>query len=179
MEDKKHLILIDGSGYIFRAYHALPPMKRPDGTPVNAVYGFTSMVLKLVDDLEADWLGVIFDTARKTFRNEIYDAYKANRPPPPEDLVPQFDLIREAVSAFGLPQAEMEGFEADDLIATYSKKAAADGHRVTVVSSDKDLMQLIDDNISMMDPMKNTRISYAEVEKRFGVHPDRVVDVQS
>ncbi len=179
MQDKKHLILIDGSGYIFRAYHALPPMSRPDGTPVNAVYGFTSMVLKLVDDLEADWLGVIFDTARKTFRTEIYDAYKANRPPPPDDLVPQFALIREAVSAFGLPQAEMEGFEADDLIATYSKKAAADGHRVTVVSSDKDLMQLIDDNISMMDPMKNTRISYAEVEKRFGVHPNRVVDVQS
>ncbi|MEC9022527.1 MAG: DNA polymerase I [Pseudomonadota bacterium] len=179
MEDKKHLILIDGSGYIFRAYHALPPMSRPDGTPVNAVYGFTSMVLKLVDDLEADWLGVIFDTARKTFRTDIYSAYKANRPPPPDDLVPQFALIREAVSAFGLPQAEMEGFEADDLIATYSKKAAADGHRVTVVSSDKDLMQLIDDNISMMDPMKNTRISYAEVEKRFGVHPDRVVDVQS
>ena len=106
MEDKKHLILIDGSGYIFRAYHALPPMSRPDGTPVNAVYGFTSMVLKLVDDLEADWLGVIFDTARKTFRTEIYDAYKANRPPPPDDLVPQFALIREAVSAFGLPQAE-------------------------------------------------------------------------
>ena len=179
MEDKKHLILIDGSGYIFRAYHALPPMSRPDGTPVNAVYGFTSMVLKLVDDLEADWLGVIFDTSRKTFRTEIYDAYKANRPPPPDDLVPQFALIREAVSAFGLPQAEMEGFEADDLIATYSKKAAADGHRVTVVSSDKDLMQLIDDNISMMDPMKNTRISYAEVEKRFGVHPNRVVDVQA
>ena len=179
MADKKHLILIDGSGYIFRAYHALPPMTRPDGTPVNAVYGFTSMLLKLVDDSEADWLGVIFDTARKTFRTEIYEEYKANRPPPPDDLVPQFALIREAVSAFGLPQAEMEGFEADDLIATYAKKAAADGHRVTIVSSDKDLMQLVDDDISMMDPMKNTPISYAEVEKRFGVHPDKVVDVQA
>jgi DNA polymerase-1 len=179
MESRKHLILIDGSGYIFRAYHALPPMSRPDGTPVNAVYGFTSMLLKLVDDSEADWLGVIFDTARKTFRTEIFPQYKANRPPPPDDLIPQFSLIREAVSAIGLPQAELEGFEADDLIATYSKKAAADGHRVTIVSSDKDLMQLIDDNISMMDPMKNTPISYAEVQKRFGVHPNRVVDVQA
>jgi DNA polymerase-1 len=179
MESRKHLILIDGSGYIFRAYHALPPMSRPDGTPVNAVYGFTSMLLKLVDDTEADWLGVIFDTARKTFRTEIFPQYKANRPPPPDDLIPQFSLIREAVSAIGLPQAELEGFEADDLIATYSKKAAADGHRVTIVSSDKDLMQLIDDDISMMDPMKNTPISYAEVQKRFGVHPNRVVDVQA
>ncbi|MEK9684083.1 MAG: DNA polymerase I [Rhodospirillaceae bacterium] len=179
MESRKHLILIDGSGYIFRAYHALPPMSRPDGTPVNAVYGFTSMLLKLVDDSEADWLGVIFDTARKTFRTEIFPQYKANRPPPPDDLIPQFSLIREAVSAIGLPQAELEGFEADDLIATYSKKAAADGHRVTIVSSDKDLMQLIDDNISMMDPMKNTPISYAEVQRRFGVHPNRVVDVQA
>ena len=174
-----HVFLIDGSGYIFRAYHALPPMKRPDGTPVNAVYGFTSMVMKLIDDSDADYLAVIFDTARKTFRSEIYNEYKANRPPPPDDLIPQFSLIRDVVTAFGVPQAEMEGFEADDLIATYARQAADAGHRVTIVSSDKDLMQLIDDNISMMDPMKGTEISYAEVEKKFGVKPDRVIDIQS
>jgi DNA polymerase I len=177
--EPKHLFLIDGSGYIFRAYHALPPMKRPDGTPVNAVYGFTSMLTKLVEDSEADYLAVIFDTARKTFRSDIYPEYKAHRPPPPEDLIPQFALIRESVDAYGLPQAEMQGYEADDLIATYAKQAAADGHRVTIVSSDKDLMQLIDDNISMQDPMKGTLISYAEVEKKFGVTPDKVIDIQS
>ena len=177
--DSKHLLLIDGSGYIFRAYHALPPMTRPDGTPVNAVYGFTSMLTKLVEDSDTDYLAVIFDTARKTFRSDIYPEYKAHRPPPPDDLLPQFALIRESVEAFGLPQAEMEGYEADDLIATYAKQAAADGHRVTIVSSDKDLMQLIDDNISMQDPMKGTQISYEEVEKKFGVKPDKVIDVQS
>ena len=174
-----HVILIDGSGYIFRAYHALPPMTRPDGTPVNAVYGYTSMLLKLVDDSDADYLAVIFDTARKTFRSEIYKEYKANRPPPPEDLIPQFSLIRDATRAFGLPQAELEGYEADDLIATYARQAADAGNRVTIVSSDKDLMQLVDDNISMMDPMKGTPISYPEVEKRFGVKPDKVIDIQS
>ena len=174
-----HVFLIDGSGYIFRAYHALPPMNRPDGTPVNAVYGFTSMVLKLVDESDADYLAVIFDTARKTFRSDIYAEYKANRPPPPDDLIPQFPLIRDAVTAFGVPQAEMEGYEADDLIATYARQAADAGHRVTIVSSDKDLMQLVDDNISMMDPMKGTEISYAEVEKKFGVKPDKVIDIQS
>ena len=178
-EGRKHLFLIDGSGYIFRAYHALPPMTRPDGTPVNAVYGFTSMLTKLVEDSDADYLAVIFDTARKTFRSEIYSDYKAHRPPPPDDLIPQFALIRESVEAFGLPQSEMEGYEADDLIATYAKQAAAVGHRVTIVSSDKDLMQLIDDNISMQDPMKGTAISYAEVQKKFGVNPDKVIDVQS
>ncbi len=177
--EPKHLFLIDGSGYIFRAYHALPPMTRPDGTPVNAVYGFTSMLTKLVEDSECDYLAVIFDTARKTFRSDIYPEYKAHRPPPPEDLIPQFALIRESVEAYGLPQAEMEGYEADDLIATYARKAAADGLRVTIVSSDKDLMQLIDDNISMQDPMKGTQISYEEVEKKFGVRPDKVIDIQS
>ena len=176
---RKHLFLIDGSGYIFRAYHALPPMTRPDGTPVNAVYGFTSMLTKLVEDSDADYLAVIFDTARQTFRSDIYPDYKAHRPPPPDDLIPQFALIRESVEAFGLPQSEMEGYEADDLIATYAKQAAAAGHRVTIVSSDKDLMQLIDDNISMQDPMKGTAISYAEVQKKFGVNPDKVIDVQS
>ena len=175
----KHLLLIDGSGYIFRAYHALPPMTRPDGTPVNAVYGFTSMLTKLVEDSDADYLAVIFDTARKTFRSDIYPEYKAHRPPPPEDLVPQFSLIRDSVTAYGLPQAEMEGYEADDLIATYAKEAATKGLKVTIVSSDKDLMQLIDDNVSMQDPMKGTAISYEEVEKKFGVKPNQVVDVQS
>ena len=131
-----HVFLIDGSGYIFRAYHALPPMKRPDGTPVNAVYGFASMVMKLIDESDADYLAVIFDTARKTFRSEIYTDYKANRPPPPEDLIPQFALIRDVVTAFGVPQAEMEGYEADDLIATYARQAADSGYRVTFVSSD-------------------------------------------
>jgi len=174
-----HVFLIDGSGYIFRAYHALPPMTRPDGTPVNAVYGFTSMVMKLIDDSDADYLAVIFDTARKTFRSEIYTDYKANRPPAPDDLIPQFSLIRDVVTAFGVPQAEMEGYEADDLIATYARHAADAGHRVTIVSSDKDLMQLVDDNISMMDPMKGTEISYEEVEKKFGVRPDKVIDIQS
>jgi DNA polymerase-1 len=177
--EQRHVFLIDGSGYIFRAYHALPPMKRPDGTPVNAVYGFTSMVLKLIEEADADYLAVIFDTARKTFRSEIYTDYKANRPPPPDDLIPQFSLIRDVVTAFGVPQAEMEGFEADDLIATYARHAADAGHRVTIVSSDKDLMQLVDDNITMMDPMKGTEISYAEVEKKFGVTPDKVIDIQS
>jgi len=177
--ERGHVFLVDGSGYIFRAYHALPPMNRPDGTPVNAVYGFTAMMLKLVDESDADYLAVIFDTARKTFRSDIYADYKANRPPPPEDLIPQFPLIRDAVTAFGVPQAEMEGYEADDLIATYARQAADSGHRVTIVSSDKDLMQLVDDNISLLDPMKGTEISYAEVEKRFGVRPDKVIDIQS
>jgi len=178
-EKPDHVFLIDGSGYIFRAYHALPPMNRPDGTPVNAVYGFTSMLMKLVDDSDAEYIAVVFDTARKTFRSDIYAEYKANRPPPPEDLVPQFPLIRESARAFGLPCVEMEGFEADDLIATYARRAAAAGHRVTIVSSDKDLMQLVDDRISMMDPMKNTIIGRDEVIARFGVPPEKVVDVQA
>ena len=174
-----HVILVDGSGYIFRAYHALPPMTRPDGTPINAVYGFTSMLMKLVDDSDAGYLAVIFDTARKTFRSDIYPEYKANRPPPPEDLVPQFPLIREAVRAFGLPCIEKEGFEADDLIATYARRAVAEGKTVTIVSSDKDLMQLVGPGIDMMDPMKGTTIGPDQVRERFGVGPDRVVDVQA
>ena len=145
----KHLYLIDGSAYIFRAFHALPPMTRGDGTPVNAVYGFTNMLLKLVedalDDDDADYMAVIFDTARVSFRNDIYPEYKANRPPPPDELVPQFDLVRDATRALNLPCIEMAGFEADDIIATYATRAAAEGVKVTVVSSDKDLMQLVND----------------------------------
>ena len=174
-----HVYLVDGSAYIFRAFHALPPMTRPDGTPVNAVYGFTNMLTKLVEDSDADFLAVIFDTARKTFRSNIYPDYKANRPPPPEELVPQFDLIREATRVYSLPCLEMEGFEADDLIATYARLAVEQGYDVTIVSSDKDLMQLVGPGVRMMDPMKNRFIGPDEVVEKFGVGPENVVDVQS
>ncbi|UTW55601.1 DNA polymerase I [Kordiimonas sp. SCSIO 12610] len=178
-----HLYLIDGSGYIFRAYHALPPMSRGDGTPVNAVYGFSNMLFKLLQDLadteKPTHLAVIFDTARKTFRNDFYTEYKAHRPPAPEDLVPQFSLIRDAVKAFGLPSIEMDGYEADDLIATYAKQARAKDWQVTIVSSDKDLMQLVDEKTSMFDSMKSKRIGPDGVVEKFGVGPERVVDVQS
>ena len=179
MSERRTLYLIDGSGYIHRAYHALPPMTRPDGTPVNAVYGFTQMILKLIQDVEADHLAVIFDTARKSFRNDIYPDYKANRPPAPEDLAPQFDIIREATRAFGLPCIEKEGYEADDLIATYARRAREAGADVVVVSSDKDLMQLLTDGVSLLDPVKNKPIDREAVRAKFGVDPDRVVDVQA
>jgi DNA polymerase-1 len=171
--------LVDGSGYIFRAFYALPPMTRPDGTPVNAVYGFTNMLSKLVEDSEASHLAVMFDTARKTFRSDIYPEYKAHRPPPPDELVPQFELIREATRAFNIACIEMPGFEADDLIATFARRAAAEGRDVVIVSSDKDLMQMVDDHIRMMDPVKNRMIGRDEVIERFGVGPDKVVDVQA
>ncbi len=184
---KEHLYLIDGSGFIFRAYHAMAYSKRPltrsDGTPVGAVYGFSNMIMKLLQDLEDNekptHLAIIFDTAKKTFRNDIYEAYKANRPPAPEDLVPQFPLIREATIAFGLPSIEMHGYEADDLIATYATQARAKDWQVTIVSSDKDLMQLLDSDTDMFDAMKNKRIEANGVEEKFGVGPERVVDVQS
>ncbi len=175
----RHVYLVDGSGYIFRAFHALPPMTRPDGTPVNAVYGFTSMLLKLRDDSAADCIAVLFDTARKTFRSDIYPAYKAHRPEPPEDLIPQFALIREATRALNLPAIEMPGYEADDLIATYATQAAARGAEVTIVSSDKDLMQLVTDRIALFDPVKNRKIGADGVIERFGVGPDKVVEVQA
>jgi len=175
----QHVFLVDGSGFIFRAFHALPPMTRKDGTPVNAVYGFCSMLMKLLEDTDADHIAVVFDTSRKTFRSEIYPEYKAHRPPPPEELVPQFGLIRDAVRAFNLPCIELDGYEADDLIATYAKQAAAKGAEVTIVSSDKDLMQLVDEHISMLDPMKLQKLSFAEVEAKFGVPPQKVVDVQA
>ncbi|WCL54432.1 DNA polymerase I [Gimibacter soli] len=183
MAETPHLYLIDGSGYIFRAYHALPPMTRPDGTPVGAVFGFSNMLFKLIQDLadgeKPSHLAVIFDAARKTFRSEIYPEYKAHRPPAPEDLVPQFSIIRDAVKAFGVPAIEMEGYEADDIIATYAKQAADKGFKVTIVSSDKDLMQLVNEQVTMFDSMKNKRIDYTGVVEKFGVGPDRVVDVQS
>lgn len=175
----KHLYLVDGSGYIFRAFFALPPMNRADGTPTNAVFGVTSMLLNLMEQTDADYVAVIFDAKRENFRNDIYPDYKGHRPDAPEELVPQFPLIREAVEALSLPCIEMEGYEADDLIATYAKEAAALGAEVTIVSSDKDLMQLVDDTVSMWDPMKNIAIKHDQVIEKFGVGPERVVDVQS
>ncbi len=175
----EHVYLIDGSGFIFRAFYALPPMTRGDGTPVNAVFGFTKMIMKLVDDTDADHIAVIFDTKRKTFRNDIYADYKANRDAPPEELIPQFDLVRRATDALNIARVEMEGFEADDLIATYARKAVEAGASVTIVSSDKDLMQLVNDKVSIFDAMKNTLITREQVIEKFGVGPDRVVDVQA
>ncbi len=179
-----HVYLIDGSGYIFRAFHALPPLTRPsDGLPVGAVHGFCAMLWKLLQDANRSsgptHLAVIFDASEKTFRNEIYKDYKAHRPPAPEELVPQFPLIREAVKAFSIPCIEQNGYEADDLIATYAKQALAAGGDVTVVSSDKDLMQLVQPGISMLDTMKNRSIGPDEVREKFGVPPDKVVDVQA
>lgn len=176
---KNTLFLVDGSGFIFRAYHALPPMTNPEGVPVNAVLGFTNMMVKLLQDMHAPLITVIFDAARKNFRNDIYPDYKANRDAPPEDLVPQFPLFRDATRAFGIQPLEMEGFEADDLIATYTRLAREHGYEVIIVSSDKDLMQLIDDGVRLFDPMKGGMQSLDDVMKKFGVTPDKVVDVQS
>tara|TARA_Y100000031_G_scaffold103504_1_gene113543 strand:+ start:17895 stop:20669 length:2775 start_codon:yes stop_codon:yes gene_type:complete len=176
---KDALYLVDGSAYIFRAYHALPPMTRKDGTPIGAVLGFTNMFVKLLKEFDAGAVAVIFDAARKNFRNEIYEDYKANRDDPPEDLIPQFPLIREATEAFGLPALELEGYEADDLIATYTKLAEKEGREVVIVSSDKDLMQLIRPGVCMLDPMKGTLMGEDDVMKKFGVTPDKVIDVQA
>ncbi len=175
----RHVTLVDGSGFIFRAFHGLPMMTRPDGVPVNAVYGFTSMLMKLMQEQEAGHLAVIFDAGRTTFRSGIYPDYKAHRPEPPEELVPQFALIREAVRAFNVPCVELPGFEADDLIATYARLAREQGARVTIVSSDKDLMQLVGEGVEMFDPLKNRVIGPAEVFEKFAVAPDKVVDVQA
>ncbi|MCG5241563.1 DNA polymerase I [Azospirillum doebereinerae] len=177
--DRSGLYLVDGSGFIFRAFHALPMMTRPDGTPVNAVMGFSNMLLKLLADIKAEAVAVVFDSKRLNFRNEFYPDYKAHRPPPPEELVPQFALIREATEAFCLPCLELEGYEADDLIATYARLARDAGRAVTIVSSDKDLMQLVGPGIGMFDPMKNKAIGPDEVFEKFGVAPDKVVDVQA
>ena len=179
-----HIYLIDGSAYIFRAYHALPPLSRPsDGLPVGAIHGFSQMLWKLMQDTSdverPSHLAVILDYSGKSFRNDIYPDYKANRPPPPEDLVPQFPIIRDAVRAFNVTCVEKEGFEADDLIATYARLAAEAGAGVTIVSSDKDLMQLITPSIEMFDTMKNRRIGEAQVHEKFGIGPDRVIDLQA
>jgi DNA polymerase I len=179
-----HLHLIDGSAYIFRAYHALPPLTRKsDGLPVGAVQGFCNILFRYIEANKgkdaATHLAVIFDFSAKTFRNDIYPAYKANRPELPEDLRPQFPLTREATRAFNVACIEIDGYEADDIIATLSCQARDAGGRVTIVSSDKDLMQLVGDGVEMMDPMKNLRIGVDEVVEKFGVKPDRVIDVQS
>ena len=179
MKKQKRLILIDGSGYIFRAYYALPPMNRKDGTPVNAVFGFTNMLVKLIEDYNDEKLIVIFDAARENFRNKIYPKYKANRGETPEDLIPQFDLIKQSVSAFHIPQLEMNGYEADDIIATYVKNAKKKNITSLIISSDKDLMQLVDDNVNMLDPMKNKKIGINEVIEKFGVKPDKVIQIQA
>lgn len=177
--EKKSLYLVDGSGFIFRAFHALPPITRPDGTPVGAVMGFCNMLLRLLDEAGDDYVAVIFDAARKNFRNDIYPEYKANRGETPEDLVPQFSLIKEATEAFGIKAVELEGYEADDLIATYARVAQEQDIPVKVVSSDKDLMQLIRPGVSLFDPIKFVDIGLDQVEKKFGVTPDKVIDVQA
>ncbi len=182
MTGGKHtdLVLIDGSGYIFRAYYALKTnLTSPDGVPIGAVFGFTKMLLKLLDDLNPAELAVVFDAGRKTFRNDIYADYKANRSDPPEDLIPQFPLVREATRALGLPLLEMEGWEADDLIASLAKQAIEAGKSCLIVSSDKDLMQLVRPGVSMLDPMKGRAIGRDEVIEKFGVPPEQVVAVQA
>ncbi|MFZ4121117.1 MAG: DNA polymerase I [Caulobacterales bacterium] len=184
-DTSSRLFLIDGSGYIFRAYHALPPLTRAsDGMPVGAVSGFCNMIWKFLEDMKVGerptHLAVIFDRSENSFRKKLYPQYKANRPPPPEDLVPQFQLIREATRAFGLPAVDLEGYEADDLIATYARDAAAKGARVEIVSSDKDLMQLIDgERIFLFDPMKQKPLGLDAVLEKFGVSPEKVIDVQA
>jgi DNA polymerase-1 len=182
--EKKHLFLIDGSGYIFRAYYALPPLyRKSDGLPTGAVNGFCNMLFKLIEDTKSNskptHLAVIFDNARKTFRNDIYSEYKANRGEPPEDLIPQFQIIKDSVKAFGIPSIELAGFEADDIIATYAKQAADKDWKVSIVSSDKDLMQVVTKDINLIDTMKNKSIGIVEVKEKFGVAPDRVIDVQA
>ncbi|MEL7039902.1 MAG: DNA polymerase I [Pseudomonadota bacterium] len=179
-----HLYLIDASAYIFRAYHALPPLSRAsDGLPVGAVSGFCNMLWKLLEDLKGDarptHFACIFDKSSYTFRNDMYPEYKANRSEPPEDLRPQFPLVREAAIAFHTHALELEGYEADDLMATYARQAEAKGAQVTIVSSDKDLMQLVTDKISMLDTMKNKHIGHDEVVEKFGLGPDKVIDIQS
>ena len=177
--DPNNLFLIDGSGYIFRAFYCLPSMSNNDGVPVNAVFGYTKMLLKLIDDFKPNYVAVIFDVARKTFRNDLYDLYKANRSDPPDELIPQFSIIRAATNAIGLPVVEMEGYEADDLIATYSDIASKMNKNVIIVSSDKDLMQLVDQNTTLFDPMKQSWINDDIVFEKFGVYPNKVIDVQS
>ena len=177
--NKKSLTLVDGSGFIFRAYYALPPLTRNDGTPINAVMGYCNMIWRLIAETKTSSLAVIFDTASKSFRNEIYSEYKANRSEAPEDLIPQFSLIREATEAFNIPYIELKGYEADDIIATYSNQASNEGWTVDIISSDKDLMQLVNDNVKMVDPMKMVNIGREEVFKKFGVYPEKVIDVQA
>ena len=175
----KKICLIDGSGYIFRAFYGLPPLTSPDGVPVNAVYGFTNMFLKLTTKIYCDYCLVLFDAKRQNFRNQIFADYKGTRKETPEDLVPQFPIIREAVDVLNINHLEMEGYEADDLIATYTQKALDKGLEVVVVSGDKDLMQLIRPNVEFYDPMKDKFFTPEDVKEKFGVYPNKVVDVQA
>src|SRR6201995_4060686 len=180
-----HLFLVDGSGYLFRAYHALPPLTRKsDGLPTGAVSGYCNMLWKLLEDMkgpdEPTHVAVIFDAGAVTFRNKIYPQYKANRPEPPEDLIPQFPLVRDATRAFNVACVELANYEAEDLIATYARIAREAKARVTIVSSDKDLMQLVEDGVvTLLDTMKNKRLGSAEGMEKFGVPPAKVIDVQS
>src|SRR5487761_1036271 len=179
-----HVFLVDGSSYIFRAYHALPPINRKsDGLQLNAVFGFCNMLWKLLRDMKPEekptHLAVVFDLSERTFRTEMYPDYKAHRPDPPDDLRPQFKFVREAVQAFDLPCLEQDGYEADDLIATYARLASEAGAKTSIVSSDKDLMQLVSDNVTMYDTMKDKTIGRAEVIEKFGVPPEKVIEVQS
>ncbi len=173
------LHLVDGSGYIFRAYYALPPLTSPNGTPVGAVYGFCNMLHRLIEKVDGNRLLVIFDAGRRTFRQDIYPDYKAHRAPPPDDLIPQFSLIREACEAFGVPSVELPGFEADDLLAAYAKASINCGDKTQIISADKDLMQLLRPGVTMWDPMKNRPIDEQVVFEKFGVTPDKVIDVQA
>ena len=173
------LVLIDGSGFIFRAFHALPPMTRPDGTPVNAVFGFCNMLARLLREHTGSHLAVIFDAGRHTFRTRLYPAYKAQRPAPPPELVPQFALVREATEAFGVPAIDAVDWEADDLIAAYTRAAEDAGGETVIVSSDKDLMQLIRPGVSLLDPIKQKPIGPAEVFEKFGVAPEKLIDLQA
>src|ERR1700704_36921 len=179
-----HVFLVDGSGYIFRAYHALPPLTRKtDGLQLNAVLGFCNMLWKLLRDMKPEerptHLAVVFDKSEKTFRTEMYPDYKAHRPDPPDDLRPQFGFIRKAVHAFDIPCIEMSGYEADDLIATYVRQACEAGATATIVASDKDLMQLVNDCVVMYDTMKDRPIGIPEVIEKFGVPPEKVIEVQA
>ena len=184
MAERNHLFLVDGSGYIFRAYYALPPLyRKSDGLPTGAVNGFCNMLYKLIEDtdkkISPTHLAVIFDSARKTFRNDIYKEYKANRGDPPEDLIPQFKIIKDAVKAFGIPSIELSGYEADDIIATYASLAENKKWSVSIVSSDKDLMQIVSNKVKLIDTMKNKTIGPSEVIEKFGVTPEYVIDVQA
>src|SRR6266571_2874343 len=179
-----HVFLVDGSGYIFRAYHALPPLTRKsDGLQINTVLGFCNMLWKLLNEMKPEerptHLAVVFDKSEKTFRTDFYPEYKAHRPDAPADLIPQFPLIREAVHAFQIPCLEQAGFEADDLIATYARLACEAKATTTIVSSDKDLMQLVCDTVVLYDTMKERRIGIAEVIEKFGVGPEKVIEVQA
>jgi len=175
----KNLFLIDGSGFIFRAFYALPPLTNSQGIPINAVYGYCNMILNIYEKFKPEQMIVVFDTKKKTFRSDIYKEYKSNRTDPPEELIPQFSIIRDATDALQIPRLEIDGYEADDIIATYTKQAEEKGVSVTIISSDKDLMQLVNKNTKMYDSMKDKFIGVKEVKEKFGVEPSKIIDVQA